>query len=116
MALGGGWLDLIKDLGIDKQLQDIGQATVAGLGGIIAALLRKETNGAWETLIAGAGAMFLGFIVAKVCRLAGLNDDTSAIIIALSGWMGAERTSMFLQSWIERKTGIDIQKENEDDK
>lgn len=110
-----GLIDLIKDLGIDKQVQDIAQATVAGLGGIIAALLRKETNGVWETLIAGAGAMFLGFIVAKVCRLAGFNDDTSTILIALSGWMGAERTSMFLQSWVRSKMGMDVPKENKND-
>ncbi len=90
----------------DKHIADAIQALMAGAGGIIAALLRKETHTWSETLIAGAGAIFLGFIVAKICRVSGCNEDVSIIITSLSGWLGAERTSHYLEKWVARKLGL----------
>lgn len=90
----------------DKHIADAIQALMAGAGGIIAALLRKETHTWSETLIAGAGAVFMGFIVAKVCRVAGFNEDISIIITSLSGWLGAERTSHYLEKYVAKRLGL----------
>lgn len=90
----------------EKHIADLVQALVAGVGGVIAALLRKETHGLSETIIAGAGAMFLGFIVAKICRISGLNEDTAIILTSLSGWLGAERTSRYLEKAVKARLGF----------
>lgn len=90
----------------EKHVADLAQAVVAGIGGMIAALLRRETTGVFHTILVGAGAMFLGFIVAKLCRISGLNEDASIIFTALSGWLGANRTSNILESILKNKLGL----------
>jgi len=99
----------------EKHIADLMQALVAGIGGVIAALMRKETHGLSETIIAGAGAMFLGFIVAKICRISGLNEDTAIILTSLSGWLGAERTSRYLERMVTSRLGIPDEDEKKDD-
>lgn len=99
----------------DKHMADAIQALMAGAGGIIAALLRKETHSWSDTLIAGAGAVFLGFIVAKICRVSGCNEDVSIIITSLSGWLGAERTSHYLEKFVARKLGLSKEAEKDEE-
>lgn len=99
----------------DKHMADAIQALMAGAGGIIAALLRKETHSWSDTLIAGAGAVFLGFIVAKICRVSGCNEDVSIIITSLSGWLGAERTSHYLEKFVARKLGLSKETEKDEE-
>lgn len=97
----------------ERHIADLAQAAVAGVGGIIAALLRKETTGILHTILVGAGAMFLGFIVAKLCRVSGLNEDMSIIFTALSGWVGANRTSNILETLLKNRLGLKAEdKEN----
>lgn len=91
---------------LERHIADLAQAAVAGIGGIIAALLRKETTGVLHTILVGAGAMFLGFIVAKICRISGFDEDTSIILTALSGWIGANRTSTILENVLKNRLGI----------
>ena len=73
------------------------QAGLAGLGGLIGGLLRKELTTVREAIIGAMGAGFVGVLVGKFCHGSGLSDDNTFICVALAGLIGAERSIAMLQ-------------------
>lgn len=83
----------------------LGQVALAFLGGLIGALMRKEVS-SWQTaLVAAAGAGFVGFLVAKFCRAAGISEDLTYAFVGVAGWLGAARTIDYLERLIEHRLG-----------
>lgn len=83
----------------------LGQVALAFLGGLIGALMRREVS-SWQTaLVAAAGAGFVGFLVAKFCRAAGLSEDLTYAFVGVAGWLGAARTIDYLERLIENRLG-----------
>lgn len=83
----------------------LGQVALAFLGGLIGALMRREAS-SWQTaLLAAAGAGFVGFLVAKFCRSAGLSEDLTYAFVGVAGWLGAARTIDYLERLIETRLG-----------
>jgi hypothetical protein len=67
--------------------------------------MRKEAS-SWQTaLLAAAGAGFVGFLVAKFCRSAGLSEDLTYAFVGVAGWLGAARTIDYLERLIETRLG-----------
>lgn len=65
--------------------------------------MRKEVS-SWQTaLLAAAGAGFVGFLVAKFCRAAGLSEDLTYAFVGVAGWLGAVRTIDYLQRMIDAR-------------
>lgn len=98
----------------EKNLTDAAQALLAGGGGVISALMRKDAKTWKEALLEGLGATFLGFVVAKVCRAFGIGEDMTIVFVALSGWIGAAQTSGLLQYTLSRKFGINLRQVKEE--
>lgn len=98
----------------EKNLTDAAQALLAGGGGIISALMRKDARNWKEALLEGLGATFLGFVVAKVCRASGIGEDMTIVFVALSGWIGAAQTSGVLQYALSKRLGIDLRQVREE--
>lgn len=97
-----------------RHLFDLAQGLIAGIGGVIAALMRKEAHNPKEIAFAAMGAVFLGFIIAKMCRVGGFDEDVSTIITALSGWIGADRTTAIIETFVKARVGAII-RETEDE-
>ncbi|QMV32364.1 hypothetical protein T2_00047 [Ralstonia phage Elie] len=71
---------------------DVGHAALAGLGGLIATLMRREARNWREALLGAAGAAFVGYLVAKLCHATGVSDELTSVLVGVSGWLGAQQT------------------------
>lgn len=89
----------------DAWYTGIGQVALAFFGGLIGALMRKEVS-SWQTAaLAAAGASFVGFLVAKFCKAAGVGEDLTYAFVGVAGWLGAVRTIAYLERLIEQRLG-----------
>jgi hypothetical protein len=99
----------------DKVNTSVGQVILAFLGGLISVLMRKEAS-TWQTALLGAaGAGFVGFLVAHLCRAIGVSDDWSYVFVGVSGWLGAARTISYLEQLFAARLGLPVAPETKQD-
>lgn len=87
---------------------NLSNAGLAFFGGLIGALMRKETA-TWQTALLGAcGAAFVGLLVSKFCHATGVSDDMTTVFVGVSGWLGASRTIDYLEQVLEARLGVKL--------
>lgn len=102
---------------VDRIIDLLGNAILAGVGGFISYVLREEdTNGSWKDhLFACLGASFAGVLAAKLCRIAGVSDDLTFVVVGVAGWIGAANTLSLIERIITDRLGMSRPKEGEKD-
>jgi hypothetical protein len=65
----------MNDTALHRLYTDVAQVALAAFGGIVGAHMRREARSFRTSLIGGAGAGFVGFLVAKFCHATGVSDD-----------------------------------------
>lgn len=91
---------------MDRFFGDAGHAILAAISGLIAAAMRKEGQSWMDYFIRMAGAALVGFLTAKLCRIAGASEDLSYVLTSLAGWVGAQAVMDGIRSKLGDKLGI----------
>lgn len=79
------------------------------LGGVLGYIMRTLDSGQRPSLgrciVEGAAAGFAGVLIILLCRVAGIGEEMTGLIVGVGGWLGATATIRKLEPFVFRKIG-----------
>lgn len=87
----------------------ISYLSLSVLGGILGYIMRTLDAGERPSLcrcvVEGAAAGFAGVLIILLCRVAGIGEEMTGLIVGVGGWLGATATIRKLEPFVFRKIG-----------
>lgn len=91
-------------------LRAAGYALFAAIAGALGYVLRSMDSGMpvtfARTFVEALSAGFVGVVMMWLCQVAGLSPQWTGIIVAVSGWLGANATIQVVQRLVWNKLGL----------
>ena len=91
-------------------LRAVGYALFAALAGALGYVLRSMDAGQpvafTRTFVEALSAGFVGVVMMWLCQVGNLSPQWTGIIVAVSGWLGANATIQVVQRLVWNKLGL----------
>ncbi len=101
---------MMKNLNHISVLELIGFSAFAGVGGMLAYLLRtvkrKEKPIIIRAIIEALASAFVGIITMLVCKAMDLDWQWSGVVVGVFGWLGAESSIVVFSKLIRERLGL----------
>lgn len=89
------------------------------IGGVLGYIMRSLDSGQKpslsRSLVEGTAAGFAGVLIILLCRVAGIGEEMTGVIVGIGGWLGASATIRKLEPFVFRKIGGSNGPSNEQD-
>lgn len=84
------------------------------IGGILGYIMRSLDAGTkpsiGRSLVEGTAAGFAGVLIILLCRVSGVGEEMTGVIVGIGGWLGASATIRKLEPFVFRKVGASDEK------
>lgn len=97
---------------MDDWLKTLGLFILAPIGGILGYISRELNRGRtiqiFKVLFSGCCSGFVGVIVILICIELNLSIQQTGVVVAVSGWLGADVTIKMLEKLVHKMLGVRI--------
>lgn len=82
---------------------------LAVIGGVLGYLMRALEKGdkpsLLRSILEGTAAGFAGLIILLLCRVSGIGEEMTGVIVGIGGWLGASATIRKLEPLVFKNLG-----------
>lgn len=91
--------------------------SLAITGGVLGYLMRTLESGQKPSLarflVEGFSAGFAGLLILLLCRVGGVGEEMTGVIVGVGGWLGASATIRKLEPLVFKRAGVGNEPNNE---
>lgn len=85
-------------------------------GGVLGYLMRALESGQKPSLsrflVEGFSAGFAGLLILLLCRVGGVGEEMTGVIVGVGGWLGASATIRKLEPLVFKRVGVSNESDN----
>ena len=89
---------------------------LAIIGGILGYLMRALESGQKPNIgrfvVEGLSAGFAGLLILLLCRVGGVGEEMTGVIVGVGGWLGASATIRKLEPLVFKRAGVSDESDN----